>query len=300
MYYRLPELSLVSFTGADAVRVLNNLCTADLAKLELNQGVETFVCDVRGRTVGHGLLFRHEDQLRFVGAPGQTERVAAHADRYIIREDCQPQTVDTDWTGVWLAATAADQHDEWSLEIPLAPWLGSTTSADMGRYQVPWTHPNDRLLLVAAEQGDALEERLRELGHAPIDATTFHRLRIRHRFPWYGVDLDETNLPQEADRDAAAISFTKGCYLGQETVARLDALGQVQKKLVRWALASTDPPAAGTEVRADDRVVGKITSAVPGEPPEEPGVIALGFARRSHFEPGSVADCEGVAATVMD
>lgn len=300
MYYRFPELSIVSFTGDDAVRVLNNLCTADLVKLELNHGVETFVCEVRGRTLGHGLLFRHGDQFRFVGAPSQSERLVAHADRYIIREDCQPVVRDADWTGIWLSASEADEHHEWALKVPLTPWLGSSEHAGTICYQAPWTHPNDRLLLVPVANADALETQLREQGISASDATGFHRRRIRRRYPWYGIDLDETNLPQEADRDATAISFTKGCYLGQETVARLDALGQVQKKLVRWSLACSDPPESGTELRANDRVVGKITSAVPGEQPEEPGVVALGFARRSHFEPGSVADCDGVAATVMD
>ena len=91
------------------------------------------------------------------------------------------------------------------------------------------------------------------------DEASFHRARTLAGFPWYGVDLDETNLPQEADRDPLAISFTKGCYLGQETVARLMPLGQVQRKLVRWSITG-GVPGAGATLVSGDKTVGRLTS----------------------------------------
>ena len=100
-----------------------------------------------------------------------------------------------------------------------------------------------------------------------------------------GVDLDESNLPQEADRDALAISFTKGCYLGQETVARLDALGQVQKKLVGWSITGA-VPAAGDTVQCDEKTVGRLTSVADHG---DGTASALGMARRSHFDVGARA-----------
>ncbi len=72
-----------------------------------------------------------------------------------------------------------------------------------------------------------------QLSQSNLSLSEWQTLRIRNRWPVLGADYDDRNLPQELDRDASAISFHKGCYLGQETVARLDALGQVQKKLVR-------------------------------------------------------------------
>ena len=117
------------------------------------------------------------------------------------------------------------------------------------------------------------------------DEASFHCVRTLAGFPWYGVDLDETNLPQEADRDALAISFTKGCYLGQETVARLDALGQVQRKLVRWSITG-GVPAAGATLVAGEKTVGRLTSVAADD---RGGAIAIGFARRSHFEAGATA-----------
>ncbi|MEM9645941.1 MAG: hypothetical protein AAF989_13200, partial [Planctomycetota bacterium] len=136
------------------------------------------------------------------------------------------------------------------------------------------------------------------------DELAFHARRVLTGFPWYGIDLDESNLPQEADRDAKVIDFNKGCYLGQETVARLDALGKVQRKLVTWGIGG-GVPARNAKLMAGEKAVARLTSVagvetVPEESlaiwkdridslPFELTSIAIGFARRSHFEPGAVA-----------
>jgi folate-binding protein YgfZ len=79
--------------------------------------------------------------------------------------------------------------------------------------------------------------------------------------PRYGVDFTEENLPQEVGRDREAISFTKGCYLGQETVARIDALGHVNHRLVGVRFFGSEVPASGTELTRECRIVGSGTSA---------------------------------------
>ena len=305
VFCQLSGLAWIDVTGADAVRVLNNLCTADLKRLELGRGVEAFVTEVRGRTLGHLCVYRLADRLRLLGAPGQASGVVAHVDRYVIREDAAPQAVGAEWASFWLSSADAAPGREGSAENGLptaaAPELASgeihwgPVRADV--YQVPWTSDRDHVAVVAPEDAPALEQALRQSGWQTSNEADFHRRRIEHHFPWFGIDLDESNLPQEADRDRWAISFTKGCYLGQETVARLDALGQVQKKLLRWRLQTPQPPAAGTELRSGDRVVGRITSA--SGPTESGEIIALGFGRRSHFDAGSEAECDGVRATVL-
>ncbi len=125
--------------------------------------------------------------------------------------------------------------------------------------------------------------------------------------------MNDTNLPQEADRDEQSISFTKGCYLGQETVARLDALGQVQRKLVRWQLAiegskddaagdfAIETPQVGLTLEVDGKPVARITSVSTAAKDESGNTVyqAIGFARRSHFASGSVARGERVVGTVV-
>ena len=152
-------------------------------------------------------------------------------------------------------------------------------------YQSPWLGRGSVVLVVAGGLAQSLSGWLAASGITLEDEGAFHAHRTRCGFPWFGTDLDESNLPQEADRNEQAISFTKGCYLGQETVARLDALGQVQKKLVRWSIRG-GVPASGTALTASDKTVGRLTSVAAGE---DGDAIAIGMARRSHFESGAMA-----------
>src|SRR5690606_22235947 len=92
--------------------------------------------------------------------------------------------------------------------------------------------------LIASLRANAIldEARPPQWLEGDVAAETFHALRVAAGYPWYATDFDDSHLPQEVNREPETISFTKGCYLGQETIARLDALGQVQKKLVQWSI----------------------------------------------------------------
>jgi len=315
-FTRLPPLTVLDLIGTDAAKIFNNLCSAAILNLVSGEGVEAFVTDVRGRTLGHVCVFSLSDRLRLIGAAGQAERISSHVDRYTIREDVRCQDRSGEWLGVLVdagtlrqIAPAIDPEPLLSTteQVKLAwrpldagPSRTNSGEAEIAEaalaYRVPWTAATPILLAgpVEAIREWAPDGSAVDWAEDPLD---FHRDRVSNRFPWYGIDLDDRNLPQEADRDTLAISFTKGCYLGQETVARLDALGQVQKKLVRWRIEAAEPPTVGTELRADDRVVGRLTTVVPGE---SPGTWeALGFARRSHFDAESEAtwEVEGRPAT---
>jgi folate-binding protein YgfZ len=115
--------------------------------------------------------------------------------------------------------------------------------------------------------------------------------------PLYGRDISEQNLPQEVGRDDLAISFSKGCYLGQEIVARLDAYGHVNRLLRQLEFASETVPAVGAKLLADGQAVGQVTSAVWS--PQRQAPIALGYVRRESAEHGSGLDTEVGRATVV-
>lgn len=299
MIYRLSAVSIIDLIGPDAMAIAQNLTTNDLKSLAPAVGCETFVTDVRGKTLGHFIVFRTDRGLRFLGAPGQSQAFANHADRYTIREDATPEVLDEKWAGIVVAPEGA-KHSEFRVEGAAEPdryHVGAWDAADgeiadsvVGVYQVPWLGEGTLLLLAEMLRVEPVLEALASaLGGGedpPIGGDTeFQHRRTLAGFPWYGGDLDASHLPQEASRDAEAICFTKGCYLGQETVARLDALGQVQKKLVRWAI---EPVAtAGSQLSADGKTVGRLTSVA--DLGDGRG-IAIGFARRSHFDPGATAE----------
>jgi len=297
--YRLDHLSVVEVSGADSSTILHNLTTNEVRSLGDGEGRETFVTDVRGKTLGHVCLFKHGHGLRLVGPSGQSEAIFSHIDRYTIREDATAEIRDSDHVGFVITPELAGKcslncTEETSLKS--LPFENETSGVTV--QGVRWLGENSVLLcLPVADAGRALEilSSLLPAGTELQDAelldlevgseTAFHEARVVAGFPWYGVDLDDSNLPQEADRDAQTISFTKGCYLGQETVARLDAMGQVQKKLVRWEITG-GVPTPNTSLSADGKKVARLTSIASTE---THGVVAIGFARRSHFEAGACA-----------
>ena len=275
--FRLP-ITVLDLVGVDAAAILHNLTTNDVRSLGEGASCETFLTDVRGKTLAHVHAFRTGEGYRLIGAAGQAEAITAHADRYTIREDATPVDRSAERHAVAIVPDARNTVSDGILEAAEffcdVPWLG------------------ERSLLLVFTEASGLEEALGgiDLG----DEVAFHHARTVAGFPWYGVDVSDKNLPQEASRIEQSICFTKGCYLGQETVARLDALGQVQKQLVRWTTRGV-VPTAGSEVTADDKVVGRLTSvAATGEDT----AIAIGIARRSHFDPGSTAQGDGFEATV--
>jgi folate-binding protein YgfZ len=122
-------------------------------------------------------------------------------------------------------------------------------------------------------------------------------IRLEAGVPLYGVDITDENLPQEVNRNAQAISFTKGCYLGQETVARIDALGHVNKLLVGLKFAGETVPATGTELTAQGKAVGQVTSAVYS--PRLKAPLALGYVRTGHHEVGDRVESSVGTAEVI-
>jgi folate-binding protein YgfZ len=124
-------------------------------------------------------------------------------------------------------------------------------------------------------------------GAGALTADEYERARIEAGIPKLGAELDDSTIPQEAYLDLDAVSFTKGCFLGQELVARIDSRGHVNKLLRR--LRSDDALVPGTDVTVDGKAVGTVTSAVPG--------VALAYVRRE-VEPGTTATVADTDVTV--
>jgi folate-binding protein YgfZ len=119
-------------------------------------------------------------------------------------------------------------------------------------------------------------------------------LRVERGRPRYGVDLDDSVIPQEAGLNDRAVSFTKGCYVGQETVARLYYRGKPNRRLLGLRLGAPAPP--GSELRLGEKVVGRLGSSVVSP---QLGPIGLALVRRE-AAPGDTVDVDGVSALIVD
>jgi tRNA-modifying protein YgfZ len=148
-------------------------------------------------------------------------------------------------------------------------------------------------LICDSADTERLAAALREAGAVPVDEAAAEIVRVERGRPRYGVDLDDTVIPQEAGLNERAVSFTKGCYVGQETVARLHWRGKPNRHLRGLRLGEPVPP--GTELRLGDRVVGTVRSSVVSP---RLGPIALALVRRE-AEPGAALDAGAAGAEVV-
>ncbi len=173
---------------------------------------------------------------------------------------------------------------------------GLAVLALLGRHPPPLTSPTLRRVRASRVGGDGWElwvprvelgaqrPSLLEAGARLIGAEEEELLRMERGMPRFNVDVSEENLPQEArlDEDTGWISYSKGCYVGQETIARLHSMGQVRQRLALLRMSERALP--GSPVHAVDQLVGRVTSAS--------GLVALAMLRREWTSPGSLLEVE--------
>jgi len=124
----------------------------------------------------------------------------------------------------------------------------------------------------------------RPCGLRPVGMTALNVLRVEAGWPWYGMDFDDGNLLMES-LSPSHVSFTKGCYLGQEVVIRVEHQGHLNKKLSGLLVSGEIVPSAGAGILSGERTVGTVTSGIFS--PALKRVIALGYVRREFWDPGT-------------
>ena len=290
--FAIGLLSVIELTGKDRNKILNNLCTQDLRALGIGQVKETFMLDVKGRTASHGIVACMESKTLFISSPGQAQRLVPHIDRYIIREDAQVRDISSHYQAFLFEPNAPEIQSLRTTRLGQALCAENRTDGEASFcISTGWLGPQSTLIMVPPQSQDA---ELLELSQKCQESDCQHRegwelLRISSFWPWYGVDIDERNLPQEIGIDDRAICFNKGCYLGQETVARLDALGQVQKQL---ALVNIQAQKGGQiqvpwELFLEGKSIGVVTSLTKNKSAEgsiQEHWIGLAMLRRGYFQ----------------
>jgi folate-binding protein YgfZ len=293
-----PQLEL---TGEDRATFLHNFTTNDIRGLQPGRGCEAFVLDARGHILGHVLVFSTPHSLVLDTVPGQAEKLASHLNRYIIRERVEVTDRSEAWGELLLAGAGiepllaemfepvpADRLDHGQVQLAgNSLWLRRVALAGPGSF----------LIAGLCEAPDAASIALAAEGVISCGAEAFESVRLEAGFPWYGRDITDKNLPQEIGRDRLAISLTKGCYLGQETVARIDALGHVNKMLVSVCFSASSVPPAGAKLRSNGANVGDVTSAAYSRRHKSP--LALAYVRHGNEAVGTKLDSDYGKAEVI-
>ena len=298
----LGKRTQIEIAGPDRASFLHNLCTNEIRKLAVGSGCEAFLTTVQGKTLAHVFVFAGPDALVLETVPGESEKILAHLDHYLV---CEQVTL-TDRTEVWSELLLAGPESESMLEKVAAvrPPQACLAHAPAKLGDAPvWLRRADLTssvgFLIAVRDGDlsSVTAELRAAGAVACSTDAFQAARIERGFPLFGIDISDKNLPQEVARDSMAISFIKGCYLGQETVARIDALGHVNKTLVGLKFGGSEIPTAGMELSTEGQPAGHVTSAAYSPRLDLP--LALGYVRRGANTPGSrVASAIGEAEVI--
>jgi folate-binding protein YgfZ len=285
----LTGWTVVEAAGADRVNLLHSFSTNEVKKLPVGRGCEAFVTTPQGKTLSHVWLLVREDAVLLVTTPGQAATLIGHLQRYIVSEDVTLRDL-SDERGVLLVggARAADVLRDCGGAPPdemLA--LADVRIADRPALlvRIELTQPASFLLLTALVDVSTIDAELLAVGASRVSRPAVEIARLEAGVPLFGQDITAENLPQEIGRDKQAISFTKGCYLGQETVARIDALGHVNRQLVGLRFEGEVVPPAGEQLMADGKEAGQVTSAA-WSPMLYAG-LALALVRRQQAKAGT-------------
>jgi folate-binding protein YgfZ len=292
----------IEISGPDRQSFLHNLCTNDIRRLRPGEGCEAFITNVQGKVLGLVYVFCGDESLVLDTVPGQAEVLLSHFEKYHIRENVELRDRSGDWTEMLV-------HAEQRRTPSGRPFAGHLPSEHCDHCTIPWDDINLSvrrvdmvgvdcfLISFAATAREHFVAGLAESTFIPCGCDAFAAARIEHGTPLYGIDISDKNLPQEVNRNERAISFTKGCYLGQETVARIDALGHVNQTLcgVKFDAATLPPP--GLELTSSGKPVGRVTSSAFS--PRLSCPLGLAYIRRGHNEPGTKLTCELGEAEVV-
>jgi folate-binding protein YgfZ len=286
----------VEVTGDDAVKFLHNLCSNDVKGLAPDAGCEALFCTATGKVVAHALIYRsppkgNRELLALDLAPGTAAKTLKHLDRFIISEDVEladrtPQFVQLHLAGPGAANLLTRLA---GADLALAPLQQRTVTIATGpavvRRHDPLGLPGFDVLC-GLEQAEGMWLRLLEMGARPAGRRAYETLRIEAGTPTYGVDLDETTFAPEVGRIPQTISYTKGCYLGQEPIVMARDRGQVNRTLLGLKLPEGLAP-TGSLLYRDGKEVGRVTSSVVSP---RAGAIALAYVRRGSQAPGTALE----------
>ena len=286
----------IRVTGEDRARLLHAMTTQDVQTLTPGHGCYAFFLNAQGRILGDVNIFCREDSFLLDTEPETRQKLYDHIDRYIIADDVTLE----DATGEMATLAVEGPRAAAVLEHLGAPvpatdyatrsWSGTivarVSSTGAGGYSI-FMLPTRKLELIEALTAAGIPQAMPEEVRA---------IRIEHGKPRYGEEITERYLVQETAQ-LHAVSFSKGCYLGQEIVERVRSRAQIHRVLRRLTIDTTEPPPAGTKLTSGDADSAEIASAI--YTPALGKVAALAYVRTRFAEPGTEMRLGDTRAVVL-
>ena len=295
------------FTGPDRVRYLNAILTNNIKDLTAGNGIVSLFLNPQGRIQAEIETYATTDSLLCFSYAMIRDTLAPALDKFIIMDD----------------ATLTDETDTFgtvALEGPgTADIVKKLTSIDLSNLnelsfqetsvagiscgltkRSPGGNAGAEFLAIREDLPklwEILRETAQRAGGRAMGYTALSALRLEQGVAWFGYDFGDKQIPHEAGLQDSHISYTKGCYTGQEIVERVRSRGQVNRVRVLMKFDGVETPAAGAALMADGKEAGYVTRA--SFSPVLQSAIAMAYVRREKSEVGSTLQCGGVNATVI-
>jgi folate-binding protein YgfZ len=295
--------SRVCLLGADRARFLHGQVTNEIKKLTPGAGCYAALVNAKGKMVSDLNVMALEAELLLDFEPGLTRAVTERLEKYIVADDVQVVDVAPHY-GLLSAQGPKAENAARALglgvELPVKalssskvsdPMLGDIYVVNHARLNSPAAASVGFDLFVPTAALGAVLDKLvaaaKAEGGRACGWSAFEMVRVEAGIPRFGVDMDETNIPLECGIEARAVSYNKGCYIGQEVINRIHSIGHVNRELRRLRLsdAATGLPLRGDKIFHADKEVGYLTSAVVS--PARRAWLALGYVRREVNQVGT-------------
>lgn len=291
---------VIEVADADRIRFLHNQSTNDFQSLKPGQGCETVFVTSTARTIDLVSAYLTEEAVLLLTSPGQAERLVDWMDRYIFFAD---KVKLKNLTGAiaplsLIGPGSRTLLNQLGVKDGLDQPVGSHQLVSLGEIEVrvavgSGLALSGYTLLVPAQQAATLWQMLVEAGAVPTGETTWNQLRVQQGRPMPGAELTEDYNPLEAGL-WETISFTKGCYIGQETITRLNTYQGVKQQL--WGIRLQGSATPGTPITVGDDKVGVLTSLVD----TAEGPLGLGYIRTKAGGIGLTVTVGKASGTVVD
>ena len=280
--------------GEDGLDLLNRMSTNKVVDLGAGEGAITILTTDRGRIVDVLGVANQGEHVILLTSPGQQQPVIDWLDKYTIMEDLVVEDITSETS--MLAVVGPDAGRLLGL-APSELALDSLTvqSVNLGGIEaVAVEQPLGSLsrywLIVQPDDAPGLWQHLTEMGAVPLGANAMDAMRVNYGVPEYGPELGEPYNPLEAGL-IGSVDFAKGCYIGQEVIARLDSYKRVKRYLVSLSFDGEASVAEGDELLQDGEPVGMVTSVTPE--PLNGFLRGLGYVKAANASPGARLEVAG-------
>lgn len=295
-FLKRPRPGVLALIGEDAAEFLQGQVTNDVERLQPGQGCYAALLTPKGKVRADMRILRTKDSLLVVCDAALLPTIRHTIDTYRIGYFFKTEDMSEYWSLLSLIGEDADQMlHQVGIEGEEPPGQQENDSAVVDVHGTLAIRTPIGIDLLGGDDAIAQNEDLLVAEFERVDATAAEVARVEAGIPAFGLDFDENNIPQEANLNERAVSFEKGCYVGQETVARLHYKGSPNRTL--RLLRAEQPLQSGAVVTGEDgKELGTIGTAVVSP---QLGPVALAVLRRE-AEDGATVDAGGVAATVAE